>query len=80
MVGLRREPKPRGRRPKSKKMTNLKRTSIKENCRYDVWGRQNNSSLAPFFFFSLLTSQPNARKNGMIKSERVWASLYAEFL
>jgi hypothetical protein len=50
MVGLRREPKPRGRCPKSKKVTSLKKTSIKENCRYDVWGWQNNSSLAPFSF------------------------------
>ncbi|EDN69000.1 hypothetical protein BGP_4773 [Beggiatoa sp. PS] len=36
MVGLRREPKPRGRRPKSKKITHLKITSIKENCHFDI--------------------------------------------
>jgi hypothetical protein len=40
MVGQKREPKPRSRHPKSKKMTNLKRTSIKENCRYEIWGQQ----------------------------------------
>jgi len=45
MTGQRREPKPRCRQ-KNQKITNMKRTSIKENCHYDVWCWQNKSSLA----------------------------------
>jgi len=47
MVRLRREPKLRGGHPKSKKMTSLKKTSIKENGRYGVWGQKNNFTLTP---------------------------------